>query len=145
MVALARLGDQSVVEALVTAVSNRDGEIRLSAVTALGSVSGNERVVDTLIVALRDVDWEVREYAAYSLREHKPPNPRALEPLITALKDEVPPVRAAVIWALEELGDLRALPALEWVRENDHTPYWDERTISDDERTVHIADNNDNG
>ena len=39
-------------------------------------------------------------------------DPRAVEPLVVALKDKDGAVRTAAVWALERIGDARASPGL---------------------------------
>lgn len=59
---------------------------------------------------LKSSQWYVRSDAARALGEIKAP--RAVKPLITALKDENPDVRRNAIWALGEIKDPRAVKPL---------------------------------
>jgi HEAT repeat protein len=62
------------------------------------------------LVADRKQYHGIRKWAAIALGEAR--DPKAVEPLITALSDPVPDVRAAAATALGQIGDLTALPAL---------------------------------
>ena len=60
---------------------------------------------------------EARARAASSLGEAN--HQRAVLPLIKALKDEDEGVRIQAAFSLGGLADKRAIPALEWMRDND--------------------------
>jgi len=110
----------------------RDWEVREAACDALGQLD-DTRAVKSLVGALRDEYWPVRKAAASAL--DKIGDTRAVEPLIAALRAEdtlragagVPvrfghpefsglrdgwTVRRAIVTALGELGDARALTPL---------------------------------
>ena len=73
-----------------------------------------------LIVVLQDQrkDPEVRKNAAEALGKIK--DPRAVEPLITALKDEYSGVRWHAAWSLGEIQDPRAVePLIEALKDED--------------------------
>jgi HEAT repeat protein len=63
-----------------------------------------------LLPDLQDEDWKVRRNAVQALGASK--SPRALEPLIKALKDRVATVRERAAVGLGRIKDPRALPAL---------------------------------
>jgi hypothetical protein len=44
---------------------------------------------------------------------------RALDPIILLAHDPSDYVRWVVVWSLDKLNDARAIPALEWIRDND--------------------------
>ena len=77
----------------------------------LKSVSSNCRSVESLILALKDGDTDVRKKAIEALGESK--DSRAIEPLIAVLKDEKDTeVRTNAASILGELKDSRAVESL---------------------------------
>lgn len=70
-----------------------------------------DSLIETLVsIVKNDPEWGPRCAAAYSLGELK--DIRAIEPLITALKDEHWQVRQSAVEALGEFKDKRAIDAL---------------------------------
>ncbi|HHT9114554.1 MAG: HEAT repeat domain-containing protein [Planctomycetes bacterium] len=72
-------------------------------------------LVAGFIKRLRDEDSRIRDSAAIGLRTlalNKIKDMGAVEPLITALKDEVPYVRVEAAWTLQYLHDSRAVEPL---------------------------------
>jgi HEAT repeat protein len=74
------------------------------------AVSLGKDAVDLLILALKDVDWKVREGAALALGKIR--DARAVEPLILGLKDPMVAVRWRAASSLGEIGDARAVEPL---------------------------------
>jgi len=68
-----------------------------------------EEAVDTVMLAFRDADRAVRWRAAVAMERIGPP---AVAPLIRSLKDDQPYVKVPAIWALEHIGDDRAVDPL---------------------------------
>jgi len=68
------------------------------------------RLVEPLIEALNDWDWNVRREAALALGNQR--NKKAVTPLIRKLKDEQPPVRVSAIESLGKLGDMKVIHEL---------------------------------
>lgn len=66
-------------------LNHPDAVYRWGAAEALGRI-GDERVVDALIVALKDTDWRVRMKAAWSLGQIG--EPRSLPHLMRLMRDE---------------------------------------------------------
>ena len=93
---------------LITALSDKDGDVRYSAAEALGSL-GDPAAVKPLIAALSDKDSDVRYSAAYALGSLGDP---AVKPLITALSDKDSDVRYSAAEALGSLGDPAAVKPL---------------------------------
>jgi len=122
--ALVRLGDTQVTAIVLAATSHQDRDIRVSAAVALGNAHGSKPVLQALMLTLGDSDWEVREATAHSLgslaaRKHLDDvNDIVCNALVSALSDESIRVVTAVIGALRDLNDLRAVPALKHVVEN---------------------------
>jgi HEAT repeat protein len=91
------------VEHLMAALRAQDGGVRVAAAEAVGRID-----IRLLIAALRDEEGVGKQAAAVALgRSH---NPRAVEPLLGALKD--PEVGWDAARALGELGDQRAVHPL---------------------------------
>jgi HEAT repeat protein len=127
--------DPRVIEPLKKALKDRDDEVPWYAAEALGNMR-DERAVDALIGALKDVrsrvrlkalealikigepavepliktlekDEPTRVYAAEALGNMR--DERAVDALIGALKDVRSRVRSKAAWALGEIGDMRAI------------------------------------
>ncbi|MEQ8186464.1 MAG: HEAT repeat domain-containing protein [Candidatus Eremiobacterota bacterium] len=75
------------------------------------------RLVEPLIEALNDWDWNVRREAALALGNQR--NKKAVTPLIRKLKDEQPPVRVSAIESLGKLGDMKVIHELIGVLKED--------------------------
>ena len=123
---LGRLKDPRAIGPLIVALVDEASEVREAASEALKSFPGwgksdeANRVVPELIVVLQDQrkDPEVRKNAAEALGKIK--DPRAVEPLITALKDEYSEVRWHAAWSLGEIQDPRAVePLIEALKDED--------------------------
>ena len=132
--ALGRLKDSRTLPALVEAMRDPDGEIREAVVAALMEV-GDATCTEVLVGALRDLNLSVRRRAAKALDFFgwHPSNDiqkvlrfvalgefmnaaligsLALEPLISALKDQLCPNRRNIVEALSHIGDERVLKPL---------------------------------
>jgi len=96
--ALGQIGDARAVAPLIAALKDTDKYVRKAATEALGKIGAP--AVESLSAALKDTDKYVRKAAAYALGEIK--DPRAVEPLIAALRDS--DVREAAAEALDRLG-----------------------------------------
>jgi len=86
------------------AANDPDPEARRTATGALGFASDTTSVSLTLMTALRDAYWQVREEAAATLGKLK---------AIEALGHEISNLRKEAAIALGEVGDKGAIPALE--------------------------------
>jgi HEAT repeat protein/beta-lactamase regulating signal transducer with metallopeptidase domain len=102
---------ESVVPALMTALSDDNGAVRLAAVQSLGELQ-DPRAIAALGKALReDTDPRVRRAAAEALG-HIDDN-RAVPHLVAALREErVADVREAIVESLGEIDDPSALAAV---------------------------------
>ena len=105
--ALELKGDEAV-EPLITALSSRKKNIRLHAANLLGALQ-DERAIKPLIETLNDNNKLVRREASTSLSRM----PAAVDPLIEVLDNPDWRVRGAAAWALGNLNDEKAIPALE--------------------------------
>lgn len=85
LAALGRLGDQRVVEPLVSALQDQDRYVRGEAVKTLGGL-GSAAAIEPLIEALEDSDDHVRRAAIVALGVIG--DERAIEPLKLALEDQ---------------------------------------------------------
>jgi len=93
----------------ITALKNKDVDVREHAADTLGLI-GDERAVVPLIHSLGDSEHSVRSSAAYALGRIG--DKRAVEPLIIALLNEKSVVPGSVVKALGLIGDTRAVEPL---------------------------------
>lgn len=109
--------------------SGKSVESRRMAAWALGFLA-DDHATPALVRALNDrtEDTEVRVYAAEALGHLQPEkgHDEALAALLHALTDREPGVRFWAAFALGNLGDERAIPALQRLAERDSTvvPGW---------------------
>jgi HEAT repeat protein len=109
--------------------SGKSVEARRMAAWALGFLA-DDHATPALVRALSDrtEDTEVRVYAAEALGHLQPErgHDEALAALLHALTDREPAVRFWAAFALGNLGDDRAIPALQRLAERDSTvvPGW---------------------
>jgi HEAT repeat protein len=109
--ALAKIGDQEGLNAIVASVASTDPNVRSSAVAALGPFSG-ENVDNAILEAFRDSYYRTRIAAAQASRERK------LEKAIPYLRyraerDEIPAVKDEAIRALGAIGSGECLSVIE--------------------------------
>ena len=103
------LKGEEAIDPLISALSSRKKNIRLHAANFLGAI-GDEKAIQPLILTLRDNNKLVRREASTSLSRM---GPAAVDPLIGVLDDPDWRVRGAAAWALGNLNDEKAIPALE--------------------------------
>lgn len=104
-----KLAENGDVEGLVKALKyKKDAVVRFSAAIGLG-IFGDERAVEPLIMALGDIDNDVRKNATESLGRL---GEIAVKPLIKALKHSDMFVRGQAANALGLIGDKTALKSL---------------------------------
>jgi hypothetical protein len=109
-IVLGRVGDDSVLPALVHAVqSDEDAETRMWSAWAMGAIGAPDGV-PALLGALRDPEAGVREMGAYALGSLR--DPRSVEPLQGLLQDQVEDVRWNAAIALAQQGDGAGFPIL---------------------------------
>jgi HEAT repeat protein len=102
------------VAGLVETLDSGGARDRRAAANALITIP-DPRAVDSLIRALRSPDPLLRVNAALALGELQGPRPEYAgirEPLVEALQDESPPVRAMAASALGRRKDADSVPAL---------------------------------
>ena len=97
---LGAIGDVGAVDVLVDALGDRDPGTRRRVVKALAKIG--KRAVNALLITLESHDWELRRHAAETLGIIG--DPRAVQPLVTALGDHDIGVRWQAIHALERIG-----------------------------------------
>lgn len=102
------LKGEEAVEPLIGALSHRKKNIRLHAASLLGALQ-DERAIEPLIETLNDNNKLVRREASTALSRM----PAAVDPLIEVLDNPDWRVRGAAAWALGNLNDEKAIPALE--------------------------------
>lgn len=74
-------------------------------------------IVEPLIEVLKDKNDMTRGLATVVLRDIR--DMRGFEPLLEMVKDESAYVRRCLASGLKDFGDDRAIPALEWIKQND--------------------------
>jgi HEAT repeat protein len=94
---------------LIRALKDRSAEVRRASARILGRI-GSLEAIDPLLEALRDPDEWVRAHAAEYLR--KLGDQRAIPPFIVALRDSNPIVRNHAAAVLGELGDQKVVKPL---------------------------------
>jgi HEAT repeat protein len=110
-------------------VSGRSPEARKRAAWALGFLN-DEEAASALLRTLGDRkdEADVRAYAAEALGHMAPhsPHDEALAALLRALNDPAPEIRFWSAFALGNLGDERAIPALQQLaaRDSESVPGW---------------------
>jgi HEAT repeat protein len=110
-------------------LSGRSAEARKRAAWALGFLN-DEEAAPALLRTLGDRNdaTDVRAYAAEALGHMAPQTPRdeALAALLRALTDPAPEIRFWAAFALGNLGDERAIPALQQLaaRDSESVPGW---------------------
>jgi HEAT repeat protein len=120
------LGSKRAVKPLIIALLEASSaEKRSSAAYALGLLQ-DKRAVNPLLRVLNTKREEarVRGYAAEALARFK--ESKVADSLIKALKDSNPEVRFWATYALGQIGDRKALPALKHLAQNDNAdvPNW---------------------
>ncbi|MDR3575327.1 MAG: HEAT repeat domain-containing protein [Anaerolineaceae bacterium] len=105
--ALGNISDHQPVPTLIMMLEDENPPVRSGAADALGKI-GDALAVGPLIKALKDQSWQVRSAAARALGSIG--NNRAVNDLILLLPDHNSGSDAA--WALGEIGDTKALVAL---------------------------------
>ncbi|MEU8211440.1 HEAT repeat domain-containing protein [Micromonospora sp. NPDC049044] len=99
------------VELLAAAVTDTDPEIRSMAVGSLPDPAGNDWAFGALVLALRDLNEQVRVSAASALGYTGRVD--AVAPLVAHAADPTPRVRSMIAYALGRLGSHEATPALQ--------------------------------
>ena len=96
---------QTAVPFLVKALKDKDRNVRINAVLALGLIGkGTANAIPTLVELLKDPNPDVREYSAYAVGRIKKGAIVAIPFLIRSLQDENTSVRISSIWALGAIG-----------------------------------------
>lgn len=110
--ALGIIKDHRAVDPLMSALNDTYSGVRLGAVRALHEMKLNDpRLVELFITALKDESFPVRIQAAIALGKTK--NPRAVQPLTTALEDKF--VKAKAAEALKDItGKIFGEDPLKW-------------------------------
>jgi HEAT repeat protein len=125
------------VAALTKALSDPDGETRISAIWALGS-SRDEAVIPTLLPMAQSPDAGIRKMAVYALGAL--PGDSQDATLQTALQDPVADVRWNAAVALARHGKLEGVPVLRQMLDRDSVARIVKRDVRVDEDEDPIAD-----
>jgi HEAT repeat protein len=131
VLACAPESDPRVRGALLSALEDRDAEVRAAAAKAIGHVNDTSAVA-LLAKSLSDPVWFVRLQAARALGTLA--HHRAVRPLVSALTDESWQVRAATADALRRLGE-PAVPALTECLFTSRDRYVKEQVVEELQRT----------
>jgi HEAT repeat protein len=100
------------VEALIGALHDSNGDVRETAVWALGNIGDHSSAsAEALAGVLSDPNPEMRRRAAWALGQID--TRRAPPQLIAALNDKDPEMREVTAWALFQIEDPAAIPALQ--------------------------------
>ncbi|MEU1398380.1 HEAT repeat domain-containing protein [Micromonospora zamorensis] len=99
------------VQLLAAAVTDADPAIRSMAVGSIPDPAGDDWAFGALVLALRDLDEQVRVSAASRLGFTGRPD--AVVPLVALAADPTPRVRSMVAYSLGRLGSHEATPALQ--------------------------------
>jgi HEAT repeat protein len=99
------------VELLAAAATDADPKVRSIAIGSIPDPAGDDRAFGALILALRDLDEQVRVSAASRLGYTG--RVGAIAPLVALTADWAPRVRSMVAYALGRLGSAEATPALQ--------------------------------
>lgn len=114
--ALARVPDVRAVEPLIKASADADEDVRRAACEALGNI-GDARAEPVLIDRVADRKAVVRGHAAIALGVMKARG--AVDVLVKRVgRERDAEALAAMAWGLGEIGDAKARPALEGLREH---------------------------
>ncbi len=89
-----------------------------------------ENTFDPMLQNLQNENEHTRAISAIVLSDFK--DKHALEPIIALAHDPSDYVRWVVTWNLGRFEDMRAIPALEWIRDNDNS--W--QNVRDDDEEV---------
>jgi HEAT repeat protein len=113
--ALASIGGDEVVDALITALGDDNYYLRKGAADTLGRIGG-KRAVDGLMSGMRDP--KARDQARWALVSIG--GPYVIERLVTDLKDKDPLIRASSAYTLGKLKDAGAVePLIEALKDPD--------------------------
>jgi len=122
--ALGRMMDVAAVPALIEGLNDADADVARETAASLG-VLGSPAAVEPLIAVLNNRDGYfhsvVRIAATHSLGQLR--DPRAVVPLLNAIRDPIAEASAEAIRALALLPDSRILPAFLEVVRNEHSFY----------------------
>jgi len=112
--ALSFLEDPAAIPLICSFRSNPVAEIRFSVACALGPPFANDDLaVETLLELMRDEDEDVRDWATFNLGSlGDADSPAIREALIERLSDSFPDAREEAVEALTKRKDMRVLPAL---------------------------------
>lgn len=121
---LAELGEVAI-EPLVRVLQNGSSTARRNAVATVRRLwfHGKTResivkyIVEPLMEALKDENDTTRAFAILVLSDIR--DMRGFEPLLEMIKDESAYVRWCLANRLKDFDDARAIPALEWIKQND--------------------------
>jgi HEAT repeat protein len=116
---MARIGIPETIDLIVNGLNDPSDDVRLSVLKALGGWSG-ERIKSALLRAMKDSNIWVRYHAVTLIGEMCESDTE--DAVITALRRDEAPVKAAAAKALEKFGSSKAVSVLEeFINHPDHT------------------------
>jgi HEAT repeat protein len=125
---IAEIG-QKTIPYLLPLLKDKNSKMRYRTLVILGkildpktvlSLTDPSHIATSLIYALRnDISYDVRVRAIFNLGQLG--GEKAVDALLHTLSDENDSIRKNAITALGKIGTKEALPALDWLAENDHT------------------------
>ncbi|MFQ5887782.1 MAG: HEAT repeat domain-containing protein [Candidatus Hydrothermarchaeales archaeon] len=109
--ALLETWSRDAIPPLIRALNDKDKKVRWMAAYALGRLGeeGYDEAFDIIAKALDDEDWNVRRIIALQLRHS---DPKVLDPLLKAIKDENPFVRRYAAFGLGRMHNVDAVKQL---------------------------------
>jgi HEAT repeat protein len=122
---LGKLGHPEAFDFLVARLNDKNRDVHLSAIAALGHINNTQAVAPLMEVLLKDEDKVARQFAVEALANIN----LAVEPFLLALKDVDANVRDEAIQVLGVLGDIRAIEPLEQVARNDNGKTWLDKSL----------------
>ena len=112
---LGELGDPNARDALISAVSDPEGLVRVQACRALGKVGKPEDVTVLARIMMVDTLEDCRIAAIDGLGELKSKDPRILQMLVSGMEHDDPAIRLASLKALRNITNLdRGVDAAAW-------------------------------
>jgi HEAT repeat protein len=124
---LGRVGDKRAIEPLIDALQDDHPGVRGAAANALGAI-GDESAVPYLRPLLNNTNEQLVVWAAYALsmlgHDH-------FQVIVDALHSQDVVIRRSAILALHQLGDVRAIPLLIPLSNDDERRFEGDTTVSE--------------
>jgi HEAT repeat protein len=113
LVALGHIGNPAAIPLILEHRNNSDPDVRFAVAFALGSFADDPAAVRALLKLMQDPDPDVRDWATFGLGvQGNADTPQIREALVERLDDGNPDTREEAVAALGKRRDLRVLPDL---------------------------------